>query len=754
MERRNRKTGNIHPRRRRRTASFDNLEARLAPAVGSIQGALWNDLNADKVRDPGEPALAGRTVYLDLDRDGRLDGGEPSTMTAGDGSYAFNGLQPGAYHVSQVLPDGWQQTSPGEFPTRGVLLQEAVETHTFDFQELASSTSYEMMAYHRDGYTIDSSVNNGISKFRVTGSTDSGRYGGSAALKISFWPAWISLRRDDGAPFDLSQMDLAETWSSVYTPTVIFHGTKADGRVVQQSFTLDNVFNNTNAFQTFTFSGFDDVVSVDWFTNDSYNAHQFDDVRVDAGGGLGAIGIDLGSAAMATPDLTITDYENNEANGGTYSLSVDVRLSSANTLPVNVYYATADGNATAGQDYEAQSGRLVFQPGETTKRITVRTTPDTRPEPDETILINLWGAVNARIADDQGVITLLNDDGPIARNDSYAAEDNTTLTVAAPGVLANDDNGGTRTAVLWGDPGHGDVTLNADGSFVYVPDSGYVGNDSFTYRLEIDGVPSKPATVSITVNQVNDPPVALDDSYSTTQDGTLVVGGVGVPPVLRYGFDEVTGGTVAAQDTGTTPAAPGTLVGQATRTASTPGGASSSALDLGLSGKNYVTTGTDTDKVDTLTTLTLSGWINLRRPGRGRRDPQRHARDITDTSGRHRRLDVGHPRAVQQLRSAVREQLRPGVRHLGVVRDLRQHDEHQLSGDRRRRAMGLRCDDTIRRQRDHVLSRRRDDDGRATGWPVDPGRSDQAELRASGSRRYIRHDRSHPSRLARRPAGV
>ncbi len=85
----------------------------VRPVVGSIRGVLWNDANGNGAVDGTESTLAGRTVYLDQDRDGVLDGGELSTTTAADGSYAFAGLPVGTYDVAEVLPRGWSQTAPG-----------------------------------------------------------------------------------------------------------------------------------------------------------------------------------------------------------------------------------------------------------------------------------------------------------------------------------------------------------------------------------------------------------------------------------------------------------------------------------------------------------------------------------------------------------------------------------------------------------------------------------------------------------------
>ncbi|HXV00385.1 MAG TPA: Ig-like domain-containing protein, partial [Caulobacteraceae bacterium] len=97
---------------------------------------------------------------------------------------------------------------------------------------------------------------------------------------------------------------------------------------------------------------------------------------------------------------------------------------------------------------------------------------------------------------------------PVARSDTYDAVANQTLTVdAAHGVLANDTdpNGFTLTAALapGGGPEYGTVTLNADGSFTYILNSGFggfTGVDTFSY-IASDGVTqSAPTTVTIDVS--------------------------------------------------------------------------------------------------------------------------------------------------------------------------------------------------------------------------------------------------------------
>ncbi|MCI0640404.1 MAG: PKD domain-containing protein, partial [Gemmataceae bacterium] len=64
-------------------------------------------------------------------------------------------------------------------------------------------------------------------------------------------------------------------------------------------------------------------------------------------------------------------------------------------------------------------------------------------------------------------------------------------------------------AVLVSGPAHGALTLNSDGSFTYAPHANYNGSDSFTYRASDGSLDSNVATVSLTVNPVNDAPVAV-----------------------------------------------------------------------------------------------------------------------------------------------------------------------------------------------------------------------------------------------------
>ncbi|MCK9593467.1 MAG: Ig-like domain-containing protein, partial [Methanoregula sp.] len=116
-------------------------------------------------------------------------------------------------------------------------------------------------------------------------------------------------------------------------------------------------------------------------------------------------------------------------------------------------------------------------------------------------------------------VTAVND-VPVATDDSYSTSEDVTLNVAATGVLGNDvDIDSTITAVKITDPAHGTLTLNADGSFEYIPSPSWYGTDTFTYKANDGILDSNIATVTITINEVYEAPVA---DFTSTPSGLTV----------------------------------------------------------------------------------------------------------------------------------------------------------------------------------------------------------------------------------------
>ena len=114
---------------------------------------------------------------------------------------------------------------------------------------------------------------------------------------------------------------------------------------------------------------------------------------------------------------------------------------------------------------------------------------------------------------------------PVAFDDIFTVDEDTSLTVSEPGVLGNDtdEDGDSLAAVLMALPAHGMVDLHTNGSFLYTPPVDFHGTDGFTYQAN-DGIGnSNTATVTIAVQPVNDAPLAVNDAFETDEDSPVTL---------------------------------------------------------------------------------------------------------------------------------------------------------------------------------------------------------------------------------------
>ncbi|HEY7319251.1 MAG TPA: Ig-like domain-containing protein, partial [Candidatus Binatia bacterium] len=124
-------------------------------------------------------------------------------------------------------------------------------------------------------------------------------------------------------------------------------------------------------------------------------------------------------------------------------------------------------------------------------------------------------------------------DEPVGSNDFYVTTKDTPLNVGAPGPLGNDndpENAETAlTAVLVNGPAHAaSFSLNGDGSFVYIPEAGFTGTDSFAYKANDAIDDGNASTVVVAVVELNDRPLASNDFYKTEKETPLSADGRGV----------------------------------------------------------------------------------------------------------------------------------------------------------------------------------------------------------------------------------
>ena len=114
----------------------------------------------------------------------------------------------------------------------------------------------------------------------------------------------------------------------------------------------------------------------------------------------------LGVTVPGPAALSVADAEVQEGPGAV--LEFVVSLDRVRHAPVRVDYATANGEAVAGDDYVHTAGTLTFAPGETGHTVSVPVLADEHDEDSETLTLRLANPVGARIADGEAVGTIRN----------------------------------------------------------------------------------------------------------------------------------------------------------------------------------------------------------------------------------------------------------------------------------------------------------------------------------------------------------
>ena len=127
--------------------------------------------------------------------------------------------------------------------------------------------------------------------------------------------------------------------------------------------------------------------------------------KIQDGTGCGTIDND-----DARPVLSVNNVSVMEGNSGTVPAVFTVKLSGPSSEKITVNYATENGTASAPSDFAATSGTLSFNPGETSKSVTVLVNGDLVAEKDESFVVRLSKADNACIGDATGTGVIQNDD--------------------------------------------------------------------------------------------------------------------------------------------------------------------------------------------------------------------------------------------------------------------------------------------------------------------------------------------------------
>jgi hypothetical protein len=336
-----------------------------------------------------------------------------------------------------------------------------------------------------------------------------------------------------------------------YTPATDFNGTDTFTYVIS-----DAGGATATATVTITVNAVNDApVTVD----DSGSTNEDTAVTIDVsgndtdvdGGALSVTAVTDGAngTVVNNNDGTVTytpaaDFNGNDAftytvsdgNGGVTVGNVTVNVASVNDDPVAVADSATTDEDTAvtinvtGNDTDADSDTLtvtVVADGTNGTVVnnndgTVTFTPAADFNGNDSFTYTITDG-NGGSA--QGTVSVTVDpvnDAPVAVDDSATTDEDTPVNIDATGN-DSDVDGDTLTVTANTDPSNGAVVDNGDGTFTYTPAADFNGNDSFTYTINDGNGGTVTATVSITVNAVNDDPVAVDDSSSTAQDTARVI---------------------------------------------------------------------------------------------------------------------------------------------------------------------------------------------------------------------------------------
>ncbi|GFE50819.1 hypothetical protein So717_25720 [Roseobacter cerasinus] len=222
--------------------------------------------------------------------------------------------------------------------------------------------------------------------------------------------------------------------------------------------------------------------------------------------------------------ISIGNVSLSEGDAGTTIFSFNISLNEAAisdvTFDAVITPVDADANDFAPGTQLNTGIPLTISAGQLSTTFEVEIQGDTLAELSETFNVTLENIVGADAGDVSGIGVIVNDDGsntpPAAVNDTPTTDEDEAVS---GNVLDNDtdDDGDDLDVTLIADVSDGVLELNEEtGAFTYTPNADFNGQDSFVYEVSDGNGGTDQATVTITVNPVNDDPTANDDTGFAT----------------------------------------------------------------------------------------------------------------------------------------------------------------------------------------------------------------------------------------------
>ncbi|HIF9294462.1 TPA: retention module-containing protein, partial [Photobacterium damselae] len=221
-----------------------------------------------------------------------------------------------------------------------------------------------------------------------------------------------------------------------------------------------------------------------------------------------------------------------DGNGGTDTITVTVNVTPTNDTPVgeDVSTETQEETAVSGQltATDVDGDNLTFKPGTNPEngQVTINAdgsweyvpNPDFNGEDSFTVVVDDGNGGSDTITVTVNVTPV--NDAPVGDDVSAETQEETAVTGQLTATDVDSDN---LTFKPGTNPENGSVTINADGSWEYVPNPDFNGEDSFTVVVDDGNGGTDTITVTVNVTPVNDAPVGEDVSVET-QEETAVTG--------------------------------------------------------------------------------------------------------------------------------------------------------------------------------------------------------------------------------------